>query len=93
MTWDANSFLLYGLGLLLVFLVQNGLSKQGIRLARLERKVDALLKKSDVDHNADVDPEVLELVKAGRKPEAIKKFQETTGAGLREAAEFIEQLS
>jgi ribosomal protein L7/L12 len=51
-----------------------------------------LLKKFDVDYNADVDPEVLELAKAGRKIEAIKKFRETNEVSLKDAKQFIEQL-
>jgi ribosomal protein L7/L12 len=65
---------------------------QGVRLARLERKVDAILKHLGVEANADVTPEVLELVKAGKKIEAIKRYRDETGVGLKEAKEYVESL-
>ena len=90
---DTNSFLIFGLAVLVILVgLAKGSDRQVIRLARLERKVDALLKKFDVDYNVDVDPEVLELAKAGRKIEAIKKFRETNEASLKDAKQFIEQL-
>ena len=89
---DTNSYLIFGLAVLVILtLLAKGSDRQSIRLARLDRKVDALLKKFDVDY-PDVDPEVLELAKAGRKIEAIKKFRETNEASLRDAKQFIEQL-
>jgi hypothetical protein len=90
---DTNSFLIFGLAVLVILVgLAKGSDKQGIRLARLERKIDALLKKFDVDYRLDVDPEVLELAMAGRKLEAIKRFREKTGASLRDAKEYVEQL-
>ena len=39
-----------------------------------------------------VDAEVLELVRAGRKIQAIKRYREVTGAGLREAKEAVDDI-
>ena len=62
-------------------------------LARLEWKLDALLKKLDVNlPSPDVDPELLGLAKSGRKIEAIKRYRDITGAGLKDAKDFVERL-
>ena len=37
--------------------------------------------------------EILDAIKAGRKIEAIKLYRDATGAGLKEAKEFIEELT
>ena len=66
--------------------------RKGIRLARLERKQDALLKKLEVDPDADVDAEVLALARSGEKIKAIKRYRDLTGTGLKEAKEFVERL-
>lgn len=39
-----------------------------------------------------VDPEVLRLVRAGHKIEAIKRVRELTGLGLKEAKDYVESL-
>jgi ribosomal protein L7/L12 len=39
-----------------------------------------------------VPPEVVGLLQAGRKIEAIKKYREATGAGLAEAKKAVEDL-
>ena len=59
---------------------------------RLERKIDLLLKHLGIDPNEGVDDEILELVKSGQKIAAIKLYREKTGAGLREAKDFVESL-
>jgi len=81
------------LALLIILIgLQRGGGQQGIRLARLERKVDALLKKFEVNPDAEVDADVLALVREGRTIEAIKRLRETTGVGLKEAKEYVERL-
>ena len=67
-------------------------SQQGIRLARLEWKMDALLKKLEVNPDAEVDSEVLGFAKAGRKIEAIKRYRDITGVGLKEAKDYVERM-
>ena len=39
-----------------------------------------------------VSPEILDLVREGRKIEAIKVYREETGVGLKEAKDFIDSL-
>lgn len=73
-------------------------------IARLRRRVDALeaalrevcertgLDPAIVAAKPSVDAEVLELVRAGQKIHAIKRYREVTGAGLREAKEAVEAI-
>jgi hypothetical protein len=44
------------------------------------------------DHAASAPPEVLELVRAGDRMGAIRKYRELTGAGMAEAQEAIAAL-
>ncbi len=64
------------------------------RMARLEKKVDVLL-----DHfgladqfRVPANDQILQLLQEGRKIEAIKVYRETTGAGLKEAKEAVEEM-
>jgi len=54
------------------------------RLKRLDRKVDLILSHLGLDPNQGVSPQLMELVKAGQKIQAIKVYREQTGAGLKE---------
>lgn len=42
--------------------------------------------------NSGVDPQILQLVREGKKIEAIKLYRESTGVGLKEAKDFVESL-
>jgi large subunit ribosomal protein L7/L12 len=42
--------------------------------------------------SADEDPRLLELIRAGKKIEAIKRVRELTGLGLKEAKDFLDSL-
>jgi ribosomal protein L7/L12 len=72
-----------------------------IRLNRLERKVDFLLRELNLVEKEEatlpdfgpVLTEVAELVRQNRKIEAIKLYRELTGVGLKEAKEVVDRLS
>jgi hypothetical protein len=68
----------------------------GQRVARLERRVAFLMEQLGVEYrdppHPDVSPEIVDLVRRGRKIEAIKLYRQETGAPLRQAKEFIESL-
>jgi ribosomal protein L7/L12 len=72
-----------------------------IRLNRMERKVDFLLRELNLVEKEEatlpdfgpVLTEVAELVRQNRKIEAIKLYREMTGAGLKEAKEVVDRLS
>ena len=63
------------------------------RLARLEAKIDLLLRNAGIEYDPvrDLPPEVRESVQRGAKIEAIKHYRAATGTGLREAKEVIEE--
>jgi ribosomal protein L7/L12 len=84
--WIALSIL----GMLMIMAIVQGRAKD--QLGRVERKLDALLKHSGIDLAAGADREVVELMKAGRKIEAIRLHRERTGAGLAEAKKHVEEL-
>lgn len=69
-----------------------------VRLARLERKVDAILahlgievEEAEAGGGADGMDDIRALAESGRKIEAIKLYRERTGAGLAEAKEAVER--
>ena len=63
-----------------------------LRLQRVERKLDAVMNHLGVVMNSGVDPQLLQLVREGKKIEAIKLYRESTGVGLKEAKDFVESL-
>jgi len=90
---DATFWLV--LGLFLVVLGSSWTtagSNNGWRLKRLERKVDLILNHLGLDPNQGVSPQVMELVKAGQKIQAIRMYREQTGAGLKEFKDYVESL-
>ena len=63
-------------------------------LSRVEAKLDALLKHQGIqfDPYAEVAPPVLDALRRGKKVEAIKEYRAVSGAGLKEAKEYVEEL-
>ncbi len=79
--------------LILLSLWSSGASGENLRrIKRIERKIDLILGHLGLDPNQGVDQQVLELVKAGRKIEAIKAYRELTQVGLKEAKDYVEGL-
>jgi ribosomal protein L7/L12 len=60
--------------------------------ARLERKLDLILKHLNLDPNEEVKSEVTELRDAGKKFQAMKLYRLRSGAGLRDAKKYVEGL-
>lgn len=82
---------------LLCFVVESSAARTRTELARrlnrLEDKVDLLLKHAGLEEPPlPRQDEVVALVRAGRKIEAIKVYREATGAGLVEAKNAVERL-
>ncbi|TJZ56036.1 hypothetical protein FCH28_12305 [Streptomyces piniterrae] len=62
------------------------------RIQRLERKVDVLLTHLGAQEPADPGmAEIDELLRKGKKIEAIKLHRELTGSGLKEAKDEVER--
>jgi ribosomal protein L7/L12 len=66
------------------------------KVRKLEHRVAFLLDHLGLDYPEESDPgiteEIIELVRMGRKIEAIRLYREATGVGLKEAKEFIDSL-
>ena len=62
--------------------------------AKLDAKLDALLKHAGIsfDPYKEVPPAVAEALQRGKKIEAIKHYRAATGADLRQAKEFVEEV-
>ncbi len=66
------------------------------RLERVEQKLDLLLQNAGIaspgeDEDAAI-AEVRALLRAGRKIEAIKRYREVTGVGLKDAKDAVEAM-
>lgn len=85
---------LIGVGLALLFIRLSAVERRLNRLSRLDAKIDALLKHSGVEFNPfqDVPPDVQEALERGETILAIKRFRQATGADLKEAKAFIDEL-
>jgi hypothetical protein len=82
-------------GLIAAVFVRIGALEQRLRkLSRLDAKLDALLKHAGVifDPYRDVPQPVADAVGRGKKIEAIKAYRQATGADLRDAKEYVEEL-
>jgi len=62
------------------------------QVGRVERKLDLLLKHQGINLVSAAEADVADLMKAGRKIDAIKLYRERTGAGLAEAKRYVEDL-
>jgi len=83
---------------LLFFVVESSATRTRAELARrlnrLEDKVDLLLKHAGLEEPPlPRQDEVVALVRAGKKIEAIKVYREATGVGLAEAKRAVDQLT
>ena len=97
MTEASGGFALACLSLLLVVLVNlnlHQLQKRVMTLTRVEAKLDLLLRNAGLqfDPYEGLPAPVVEAIRRGNKIEAIKHYRQTTGAGLKDAKEFIEEV-
>ena len=86
--------LLVGVSLFVVLARLAALERRLARLSRLDAKVDALLEAAGVsfDPMRDVPVGVREALEQGETILAIKRFREATGAGLKEAKDFVDDI-
>jgi len=80
--------------LMLVFLslFARGGGNATARLLAIDRKLDLILTNLGIDPNQGLDKQISDLVRSGRKIEAIKLYREQTGVGLKEAKDYVERL-
>jgi hypothetical protein len=77
-----------GLCFALLFL----LARTQMAVARIEGRLNALLKHSGIDANAMALEQATSLMRDGKKIEAIKALRDMTGCGLAEAKQKVESL-
>ena len=70
------------------------LQKRVTTLTRVEAKLDLLLRNAGLQYDPYADPPapVMEALRRGDKIQAIKHYRQVTGAGLKDAKEFIEEV-
>ena len=66
------------------------------RVEKLEHLVACLMEEVGLEPDEELDPgsspEIVDLIRRGKKKEAIRLYREKTGAGLKEAKAFVESL-
>ena len=77
-----------------VFIRMASLEQRFRALSKIDAKLDALLKHAGIafDPYKDVPAAVTEALQRGKKIEAIKRYRAVTGADLRQAKEFVEEV-
>lgn len=63
-----------------------------LQLARIERKLDAIMQRLQIEMPDDGLDDLRELVAQNRKIEAIKVYRERTGATLADAKALVDSL-
>ncbi len=78
----------------MVWLRLSALEQRVAALSRLDGKLDALLKHAGVKYTPydNLPDEVVQALQRGEKIQAIKRYRQATGAGLKEAKECIEEV-
>ncbi len=63
-------------------------------LSRVDAKIDALLEEGGVSFDPfdDVPSEVADAIRRGRKMDAIKMYRSSSGRGLKESKEYVEEV-
>jgi hypothetical protein len=100
MTWASESFALAALAVVVLILLAgigarlNGLRSRIAVLSRVEAKLDLLLKQANIkfDPYASVPLDIVQALREGRKIEAIKLYRQSSGVGLKEAKDFVEEV-
>lgn len=83
-----------GAGIAVLFIRLSALEQRLNRLSRLDAKVDALLNDASIrfDPFRDVPADVREALERGETIAAIKRFRESTGASLKHAKAFVDEV-
>ncbi|MGW2564213.1 ribosomal protein L7/L12 [Streptomyces sp. NPDC001514] len=89
---DIASYLLIPLIGLLGAVLESRIGRLDRRIATVERKVDLVLDHLGIRETGPELDQVVGLVRAGKKIEAIKRYRQITGAGLKEAKDAVERM-
>ena len=85
---------LIGSAIAIVLVRLSDIERRLTRLCRLDAKIDALLGNAGIhfDPLQDVAADVREALERGETILAIKRLRQATGAGLKEAKEFVDEV-
>jgi hypothetical protein len=69
-------------------------NRMGPLLYRVDAKLDLLLRQANIkfDPYANITPDAAAAARAGKTIEAIKLYRQSSGVGLKEAKDFIEEF-
>ncbi|MET8898179.1 hypothetical protein [Streptomyces albogriseolus] len=73
--------------------IRTQLSRSERRVARVERKLDTVMRHLGLEEEVPRKDEILALVRDGKQVQAIKLYRDATGAGLLEAKQAVDALS
>ncbi|MFI0503367.1 hypothetical protein ACH3WN_10935 [Streptomyces albogriseolus] len=73
--------------------IQTQLTRSERRVARVERKLDAVMRHWGLEEEVPRRDEILALVRDGKQVRAVKLYREATGAGLLEAKQAVDAMS
>jgi ribosomal protein L7/L12 len=85
---------LIGSAIAIVLVRLSAIERRLTRLSRMDAKIDALLGNAGIhfDSLQDVPADVREALERGETILAIKRLRQATGAGLKEAKEFVDEV-
>jgi ribosomal protein L7/L12 len=90
---DSISFFLALVLLVVVFTLDSRVSRTARRIARVERKLDLIIDHLGLRQEDPRMVEVVALLRADKKIQAIKVYREITGADLKEAKDAVEGMA
>ncbi|MFF5799952.1 hypothetical protein [Streptomyces albogriseolus] len=76
-----------------VISIQTQLTRSERRVARVERKLDVVMRHLGLEEEVPRRDEILALVRDGKQVQAVKLYREATGAGLLEAKQAVDAMS
>jgi hypothetical protein len=93
-TFGLVALVVLGLMLLVIGARLNGLHSRIAVLTRIDAKLDLLLKQANIKYDpySNVSRGIAEAVRQGKKIEAIKLYRQSTGVGLKEAKDAVEEM-
>jgi uncharacterized protein YhaN len=73
--------------------LEGKLARTDRRIAHVEHQLDLILDRLSIREDPPHLPEVIALVREGKKIQAIKAYREATGAGLKEAKDAVDGMA
>lgn len=85
---------LIGIIIAILLMKLSSIERRLNRLSRLDAKLDALLRHTGIEFGEfeNVPADVREALERGETILAIKRFRQATGADLKEAKEFVDEI-